>query len=409
MDSRQLLNLALTAGEIMLASGAETYRVEDTMKRILQASGCENADAFVTATGIFAGFNEIDKPVAMLRRVKTRSFNMEKIAMVNGLSRKIADGQIPIERAAAELEKIRAKPVYPLVLRVAASGICCLSFCYMFGGGVLDCACAFVTGVLVYLLYNLLNKGRVSGFIVNVVCGAVICACALAAFAGFGDVAVGKVIVGSIMPLVPGLALTNAIRDILEGDYLSGAARMLDAVVTALAIAAGVGFVLKLWFFWGGAPVQTGYMFGYGNYALQAASAFFATAFFAVLFNIPLRELVPAGLTGACGWLIYSPIFASSNSSSIAAFAAVLAVALISRYLAVYRKMPIIVYLAAGVIPFVPGAGIYNTMYNLVINDNAAAAAMGIATCKIAMVIAVGIICALSLPMINKVSAKKGE
>ena len=54
------------------------------------------------------------------------------------------------------------------------------------------------------------------------------------------------VIVSAIMPIVPGVAITNAIRDTLQGDYLSGCARILEAFLKAASIALGVGLGMSL-------------------------------------------------------------------------------------------------------------------------------------------------------------------
>jgi uncharacterized membrane protein YjjP (DUF1212 family) len=246
MDTAGSISIALRAGDIMLSNGAETYRVEDTMRRILTALGQENAQAYVTATGIFVSAGS-GRPVTGIKRVKTRSYHMEKIARVNDLSRGLAAGGIKFTDAEPELIKIGNLPPYPAALRIVCSGISSFCFCYMFGGLWRDCVCALLCGLLVYFTLNMLSGKGVSAFLSNITCGALISALTLALINLRLGVNMDKIIVGAIMPLVPGIAMTNAMRDILEGDFVSGGSRAIEALVTASAIASGVGVVLSGW------------------------------------------------------------------------------------------------------------------------------------------------------------------
>lgn len=136
------------------------------------------------------------------------------------------------------------------------------------------------------------------------------------------------------------------------------------------------------------------------NVVLQTVVAFAATVTFSLIFNIPRKELAFCGLAGAVGFfvckltLLYLP-----GSLVTASFFASLAVTLISRVLSYQRKMPVSVYLAGGVIALVPGSGIYYTIYELIINNESQSAlTTGVETAKVFGVIAIGIICVLSLP-----------
>lgn len=140
----------------------------------------------------------------------------------------------------------------------------------------------------------------------------------------------------------------------------------------------------------------------------QVIVAFFATVAFSGLFNVPKEQYLYCGLTGALGWFCYLKVAALGESAIVACFCATLVLTLVSRFFAVYRKMPITIFLISGIFPLVPGAGIYYTAYYLIISDNALALAKGMETAKIAIVIALGIVFVLSLPqrifdMINKV------
>ena len=132
--------------------------------------------------------------------------------------------------------------------------------------------------------------------------------------------------------------------------------------------------------------------------ALQIIAAFFATVSFAVLFHIPREEYLFAGITGAFGWAVYLIMLKIYPSLTTASFVAAVALALLARIFAVYRKTPITVFLICGIFPLVPGADIYYTAYHFIMNENHLAAEKGIESIKIAVAIAVGIALIFSLP-----------
>lgn len=125
--------------------------------------------------------------------------------------------------------------------------------------------------------------------------------------------------------------------------------------------------------------------------------AFIATAAFTIVFNAPKSIILYSGFVGTAGWFVYLIFQNFTDSPVVAVFFASLVIASISRNFAVRKKMPITVFLIAGMLPLVPGAGIYNTMYEI-INKSPNASAKAVETFEIAGVIAIGIMIALSLP-----------
>ncbi len=257
MDSRQFLKTAVFAGSIMLSSGAETHRVEDTMCRILEKGGFKTIEAFVTTTGIFATIeDEKDGMITIIKRITKRTYNLGKVAMVNSLSREFVENKITIEETMKFLQKIDELKGNSFHVQTIASGVSCFCFAYMFGGNIAACSNALIIGVASNIFQAHLRKKEVSSFLINIFSGCIITIIALC----FSYLKISsldyldKVIIGSIMPLLPGVSITNAIRDVLGGDFLSGTSRIVDATLVAVCIASGVGFVLKTWFWlFGGA------------------------------------------------------------------------------------------------------------------------------------------------------------
>jgi len=248
MNPNLSIKFAILAGEIMLSSGAETQRVEDTMLRILVHCGLQSPESLCTSTSIFASGTSTDgATITALKRVKVRGGNFDKIARVNELSRNFVQGNLNIDDAINALENINTTPPYPRFFRLTGSAVVSFCFAYIFGGSVLDSIAAFFAAFLMQIPVIFLEKHHVAALLRNMAGGAGGTLCALILLnLGLGH-NIDFIIIGSIMPLVPGVALTNAIRDILDGDLLSGSARILEAVLVAVGIAVGVGIVLTLW------------------------------------------------------------------------------------------------------------------------------------------------------------------
>jgi uncharacterized membrane protein YjjP (DUF1212 family) len=245
MDSSELLKLALRAGEIMLSNGAETYRVEDTVKRMLDSLGLAGGEAFVTATGIFASCEDPERGIiTAIKRVKMRQTEFEKIIRVNEISRRLERKEISPEKAALMLDDAGKISLFPIWLKGIASGVASAGFAFMLGGKLPDCFNALITGFILQFCLIFLYRMKIPGVLINILGGAIISLVSMSIFAlGLGLTA-DKIIIGSLMPMLPGLSITSAIRDVVEGDFLSGTTRMTDAILTAVAIAVGVGSVL---------------------------------------------------------------------------------------------------------------------------------------------------------------------
>ncbi|MCL2855743.1 MAG: threonine/serine exporter family protein [Defluviitaleaceae bacterium] len=248
MKENDAVKVAVAAGEIMLSAGAETMRVEETMVRMMHSQGLTEIEAFCTTTGIFAcATGSDDEVVTVIKRVKFRDNNLEKIAKVNELSRCFVEGRVGTAAAMETLENIRSLLPYPNLIRIVAASIASLCFAYMFGGTWADAVNALIAAMLMQIPVLLMERRRVVPALTTIAGGIFSTSFALILLnLGVGE-NVEFIITGAIMPLVPGVALTNAIRDILDGNMLAGAARTMEALLTAVAIAAGVGVVLTSW------------------------------------------------------------------------------------------------------------------------------------------------------------------
>lgn len=251
---KDVLILAIKAGKIMMKSGAEIYRVEDTIGRICKACGIDYVNVFATPTGIFVSIDSdgSDDTVTYIKRIKSSETDLTKISRVNQFSREFTTTDMTVEEGMKLLDEIDNKKPYPFWIRLLAASMVTSCFSVIFGGRAMDFLVAFIAGALCYTLSRFLEKYEINFFIRGFVCTGLAAFCALLAATSIHGVMYGPVITGCIMLFVPGVAITNSIRDFLSGDMLSGLARMAEAALIGISLAAGAGVVIKLWTMMGG-------------------------------------------------------------------------------------------------------------------------------------------------------------
>ncbi|WP_347861517.1 threonine/serine exporter family protein [Salimicrobium sp. PL1-032A] len=233
--TEDLIELCLFMGKIMQQNGAETYRVEDTMTRIAESFGRKESQSYVTPTGIM--FTISPGAHAKLVRVSARETNLEKVNLANDVSRKIASGDMSIHAAYKELRHIETSPTdYTMLVQIISATLASGFFTIMFRGSWHDFLPACVAGGLGFIaLINFLRLFEIK-FVAEFVASLLIGFTAFSLFSfGIGE-EVDKIVVGSIMPLVPGLLITNAVRDLMAGHLISGLAKGAEAFLTAFAI-----------------------------------------------------------------------------------------------------------------------------------------------------------------------------
>lgn len=240
-----LIECCLLAGKLMIESGAETYRVEDTMARMAFTRSMANVNSYVTPTGIFFSAGN-DKRTRVIR-INNRTTDLEKIALVNLVSRRLSSGELTLIGAYDELQTISKKNyMFPVSVQLLAAAVASACFLILFGGVWSDIPSAFIAGgagLAVQILIH--EKTRVkffSEFIAALLIGIL---AIISVRMGLGT-DLDSIIIGSVMPLVPGLLLTNAVRDLMAGNFVAGLSKGAEAFLTAFAIGAGVGLILSL-------------------------------------------------------------------------------------------------------------------------------------------------------------------
>ncbi|MFX3672973.1 MAG: threonine/serine exporter family protein [Paenisporosarcina sp.] len=238
------IDCCLLAGRLMIESGAETYRVEDTMTRMAISQGLIGTQSFVTPTGIMFSLGKNGS--TRLMTIRDRNTDLEKIALVNQVSRKLTTNEMTIEEAYEELQRIAsANLMFPLSWQFIAAAIASGGLLILFEGNVWDVPAATLAGGIGFLVVTLIHELTRVKFFAEFFAAAIVGVIAfLAVLLNLGE-NLNTIIISGVMPLVPGLLITNAVRDLMAGHFVSGVSKGAEALLTAFAIGAGVALVLS--------------------------------------------------------------------------------------------------------------------------------------------------------------------
>ncbi|MEG1526695.1 MAG: threonine/serine exporter family protein [Erysipelotrichaceae bacterium] len=248
IDPNKLLRVSAFAGQLLLESGAETYRVEETMVRIARSyEGVEDAQSFVTPTGIMTSITYDDHNYSQVVRIQDRGVNLHRIDRINDLSRNINCRNITIDELDLQLHDIASEARYSLGATIFFSALGAGGFAFFFGGHFMEAGAAFIVGFAIKAISIAMERLQINSFFNIAISACVAEIMALISIQFLHSMNLSIIIISSIMLLVPGLAITNAIRDTVAGDYLSGLARAMEAFLVAIAIAIGTGIVYSLW------------------------------------------------------------------------------------------------------------------------------------------------------------------
>lgn len=393
----KILDVTYEAGAILLENGAEISRVEETMQRIADHFGVEDESFFVLSNGIMA----TGKDYARTKFIPIKGASLDKVVAVNQLSREVAEDKCTLDELGQRLKAIRAMKPKPALEQIMAAALGSGAFCVIFGGGFADSVASFIAGLLLWVYMLFVSSGRLSRIVGNVTGGLLASLLCFAMFRfGLGN-HLSNMIIGAVIPLIPGVPFTNGIRDMANEDYIAGVTRLLDAMLAFFCIALGVaiafmvdaeifGEMLKLDALT--ANPQT------SGFAIQLVAASLGTSAFAVLFGVPRKFYFDCGLCGMMGWLLYLILSRHTGMSATETiFFSTALVALTALLQSILRRCPITVFLICGIFPLVPGAGIFWTSYNVVANQLPDALQYGFNALKATVAIAFGILAVMEL------------
>ncbi len=253
VNRKRLLVMALYAGEIMLKNGAETYRVEDTITRLCKSRNFSYVEAYVTPTGIIISIDnegeDHNEMVSYVKRITSRSIDLNKVAEVNDFSRKFVESAMSVDEALAQLKTIENSSSYSLKTQAVFGGIASAFLALLFDANLFEFFAALITSIIVTFALLKFSKAGLNLFVTNIIGGFLAAFFAILFSLIHPQINIDMVIIGALMTMVPGVAITNALRDTIAGDLVSGLARGTEALLVAISIAFGVGFTLQGWIY----------------------------------------------------------------------------------------------------------------------------------------------------------------
>ncbi len=359
----ELLEFAVSLANKLQACGAETYRVEETINRIVAAYGVERVDAFVIPSSIMASL-ETDEGqiITKIRRLKNSETMLDGIERYTALSRRICTEKPDIQEARRLLRETEKKVCrYPLPIFYLAAFLIGIGFGVFFGGGILEALAAGVCGVAIGAATRFMGKFHANTFFTSFVCSFILGFLANAftavGFSGNADITV----IGAIMLLVPGFLFTNSLRDVIYGDTMSGLNRLVQVLIIAIALVFGTSSGVSL-----ARHIFPNIAFTLEPIShplwIQCIAGLVGTLGFGLMFNMHGRGIPFALLGSVISWPVCVLCMRLGLAEPIAYLIAAAVSCFYSEIMARIRKFPATSYLMCALVPLIPGSGIYYTM-----------------------------------------------
>ena len=397
MNYEKLMDLVSAMGSQLAISGAETYRVEESVKRICAAYGLEARVYAIPHSLIITIMIPGKSPITQLCRMEHLGTDLEAVERFSNLSRRICAEKPDWDTALSWLEQTRqAQKHYAIPMDLLGHILVACGFAVFFGGSWRDALCAGLCGLLLGFLTRWLSK-------TNTFFQKILCAFSMAFFA-YGLCALGwtdnvdTCVIGALMLLVPGILFTNALRDIIFGDTNSGINRIVEVILIAAAIALGTAAAwnasVSLW----GVPEITPVLDH--SPVIQCIFGTVACLGFVLIFNIHGYGNLLCALGGCLTWAVFCIIEALGGGELLCYFVSTVAAAVFAEVMARVRKYPAISYLITSLLPLIPGAGVYYAAQQAVRGNTAGFVSYGTHTLAIAGCMAVGILLVVTLTKI---------
>ena len=372
MQNIDELETVLYAGNLLLSSGAEIYRAEETMHRIADAMQIKDMDAYVTNRGIFASGNVPGKGIeSRIMSVPDKELNIDKIEAVNELSREFCSNRMDLSYLKASLQNIANMGEQNVVEKILSYFLGAGCFSYAIGTSFRDSLCAAIIGSLVGF-YMIWSKYRIKSRVLITIIASVLTAVLsnLCVAIGLGS-QLSFIIIGAMMDLVPGVAFVNSVREFSQNNFATGQTLLTSALLTCVSMASGVALVELLV---SGTIMTPSVIYdipeiSYLVMGIRSIAAGLGTIAFALMFRVRKRHFVDCGVMGTITWLAYMICIKIWNNEAIAVFVSGFAAVLASRVLAVLRRCPATVFLMTSLIPLLPGISLYRTIYYLLMGN----------------------------------------
>jgi uncharacterized membrane protein YjjP (DUF1212 family) len=386
----QVLDLAMRIGEVLLSSGEGVAETTAAMLRLADAGGLPTCEVDITFTSITMSCHRgmVAPPVTTMRLVRYRSMDLTRLTDVARLVDRVEREVLGFTEAATELDAmIRARHPYPRWLTTLAWSGMAASVAVLLGGGPVASVVAFFATGVIDRIGRLLNRYRLPLFFQQMT-GALLATGITATLLYFSLLPAGVqpslVVAAALTVLLSGLSVVGAVRDAIDGFFLTAAGRAGEITMFSAGLLGGVVLVLKAALVFGVelsvvGPLPSSNL----SLAVRAFAAGMTSGLFALASYSPVRYLPSAAGTGAAAWVIYTLLAQATFGPVVATGIAAIGLGIVSGLLHRLTGVPRLVITLGAITPLLPGLTAYQGFYQLAVTG----VADGLVTVMLALAI----------------------
>ena len=369
MDYQRILEGILDIGEAMLCSGAENFRLDDTMYRMCKSYGFKRYDVFVIPSNIQITVETPEGEIlTQIRHIESTGINYDRLDYMNNLARYVCAHTPDARELHRRYLEVMARKQQPLWVTYLAGVMGGTGFAVFFGCGLTDAVVAVLVSLMIVFVGDWLGKREDNLLIYNLILAFL----SETVIIGMDFLGIGthpdRIMIGIVMLLISALSTTNGIREILQRDFLSGLINIMNSVLGAAGIAFGIAIAMQLL----GEGAYDGFTLNH-SVPIQLASCTVACVGFAMWFKIQGKQVLFSGIGAFFTWAIYCLVYAFWPSNFVATMAGAVFVAAFAFIMARVNKTPATIFLTASAFPLIPGPNLYYMMYGWVSGDRAMA------------------------------------
>lgn len=362
MNYTRIVQNILNVGEAMLCTGAENFRIDDSLYRMCRAYGFVRYDVFVIPSNIQI---TVETPegeiITQIRHVESTSFHYEQLDRLNALSRYVCANRPDEEEFYRRFCEIMDLPAHPAWLSYLAAAMGVVGFGVICGCDWKDCAVAAFVSLIISFIGSWLNRKKVTLLIYNILLSFIAEALILGAVhAGLGTHS-ECIMISIVFLLISGLGVSTGIREMIQRDFISGTLNIMNSLLGAAGISMGIAFAILLW----GNATAAG-IYHSGNDLLQIVFSFIACIGFAILFNVKGKKIFYVSLGGMLTQTVYLLAFHLYPVVFVAVLAAATFTGAYAFVMSRVLKAVSTMFLSISVFPLIPGASLYYLMYGIV-------------------------------------------
>lgn len=365
MNYNKIVQGILDIGESMLISGAENYRIEDSLYRMCRSYGFVKYDVFVIPSNIqITVETENGDIITQVRHIENADIDFDQLDYINNLCRYVCSHTPDEEELQKKYQEVKNRPPQHPAAKYFAGVMGGTGFAVFFGCNFKDAIVAVIVSLMIVVVGKWLEKREGNLFVYNTILSFLSeVIIVLSVRNGFADHP-ERIMIGIVMLLISGLSTTNGIREILQKDYISGFINIMNSILGAAGIAVGTALAMLVLNDFS----AEGFILNH-SIPIQLVSCTIACVGFAFWFQIRGKQVIYSGIGAFITWSIYLIVFEIEPSNFLATLVAAIFVAAYAFVMSRINKAPSTIFLTASVFPLIPGPNLYYMMYGCVTRD----------------------------------------